>query len=132
FNSIEKDTVWNKTLDKIRSQGYADQFVPEKPLFPWYRIVGVASLLIVISFFAYRTFKVPSTTQFVESSIQEEKDILPGGNKAILNLSDGTTVSLDEVDRGEIMEVEGMKISKKSDVQVVYDAVTVGSQPLTE
>lgn len=130
FNSIDKATVWHKTLDKIRSEGYIESFIPEKRSFPWYRVAAVAVLLVLISFFAYRSLKTPSTVQVVKQ--QEQEDISPGGNKATLTLSDGTIVSLDEVDRGEITEVEGMKISKTADGQVVYEAASAGSHPLPE
>ncbi len=119
FNSIDKDAVWKKTLEKIGSEGDSDNFVPEKRIFPWYRIALVASVLIAISFFTYRSLTTTPTPKGAESEISD--DIAPGGNKATLTLADGTIVSLDEASNGEIAEISGMKIRKTADGQVVYE-----------
>ena len=50
------------------------------------------------------------------------QDALPGGNRAMLSLSDGTVIPLDEVGNGKIAEIDGMNIRKTSDGQVVYES----------
>jgi ferric-dicitrate binding protein FerR (iron transport regulator) len=47
-------------------------------------------------------------------------DVLPGSNKAILTLSDGTTITLDSVENGTIAEQGNSSIIKK-DGQVIYN-----------
>lgn len=54
-------------------------------------------------------------------------DIKPGGNKAILTLSDGTKVNLNDVHPGGLVaNQQGISIVKKKDGQLVYNIVGNG------
>lgn len=46
--------------------------------------------------------------------------IAPGGNKAVLTLSDGTDIPLDTIEEGEIAEQSGISIVKRGAGQLVY------------
>lgn len=50
-------------------------------------------------------------------------DIPPGGNKAILTLADGKTITLNEAADGELVKAEGMVIRKTGHGQLVYEVV---------
>lgn len=50
-----------------------------------------------------------------------EKDIPPGGNKAILTLADGKTITLNEAADGELIKAEGLLIRKTGHGQLVYE-----------
>ncbi|WP_316816153.1 FecR family protein [Pedobacter nyackensis] len=50
-------------------------------------------------------------------------DIPPGGNKAVLTLADGKTITLNEAADGELVKVEGMVIRKTGQGQLVYEVV---------
>lgn len=54
------------------------------------------------------------------------KDVLPGGNKAILTLADGSTVVLDTTKNGVIGLEGNSRIVKQEDGKVVYAAVPEG------
>jgi transmembrane sensor len=45
----------------------------------------------------------------------------PGGNKALLTLADGKTITLDSASNGILDKEEGIEIDKKSDGQLVYE-----------
>src|SRR5690606_2626545 len=47
-------------------------------------------------------------------------DILPGGDKAILTLEDGSIIFLNEIEDGKITEQSGIVISKTNDGQLLY------------
>jgi len=49
-----------------------------------------------------------------------KKDILPGGNKAILTLANGSKISLTDAGKGEIASESGIGITKAADGQLVY------------
>lgn len=49
-------------------------------------------------------------------------DIAPGRNTAVLILSDGRKVSLDNARNGELVEQQGLRVTKKADGQLVYSA----------
>jgi transmembrane sensor len=48
-------------------------------------------------------------------------DVAPGGNKAILTLSDGSKIVLDDVKIGQVVEQAGIKITKSEDGKLIYD-----------
>lgn len=47
-------------------------------------------------------------------------DVLPGGNKAILTLEDGTVIDLNNVAKGVIKNENGLSINKTSEGEIVY------------
>lgn len=49
------------------------------------------------------------------------KDIPPGGNKAILTLADGKTITLNEAADGELVKAAGMVIRKTGQGELVYE-----------
>ena len=49
-----------------------------------------------------------------------KNDILPGGNKAILTLADGSKISLTDVGKGKIASENGIEINKAANGQLVY------------
>ena len=48
------------------------------------------------------------------------QDIQPGGNKAILTLSNGQKITLDDAKQGQISNQSGISITKTADGQIVY------------
>lgn len=85
-----------------------------------------ASLLMVLSaglFFYYTKNSTPAHNRISRSRISN--DIKPGGNKAILTLSDGTKVDLNDIHAGGIVANQaGIRIVKNKDGQLVYDIVS--------
>lgn len=118
FNRREKDVLWNNVLKEINSTDDLDA-IPVKQLVPWYRIVTVASVLIFISIISYLYSTKHSNTQVVEYRIQN--DVAPGGNKAILTLADGRKISLTDASNGALAEQSGIRITKTSDGQLIYE-----------
>jgi len=47
-------------------------------------------------------------------------DVPPGGNKAILQLADGSKIALDQAKEGEIAQASGVTITKTSSGQITY------------
>jgi len=92
-----------------------------KPLFKY--ISAAAVLAIVFGGFYY--FQDQNTSKLIRVAQTQRKnlDVLPGTNKAILTLADGSTVILDENTSSDISDQDGIKISKKKDGQLVYTIV---------
>jgi len=59
-----------------------------------------------------------------------KKDVLPGGNKAVLTLSDGSTIVLDSAANGTISRTRHVKIVKEGDGQLRY--VVSGTAAVSE
>jgi transmembrane sensor len=56
-------------------------------------------------------------------------DILPGGNRAVLTLADGSTISLDSAHTGNLASQGTAQVLKIRDGELKYDAAAAGSHP---
>lgn len=88
----------------------------------WPLIAAAASIVICLGtgmyFYLYR-YTAPK--QIVQK-IQPKNDLLPGGNKAYLILSNGKKIILTGAANGKIAQQVGVTITKKADGQLVYEA----------
>lgn len=53
-----------------------------------------------------------------------KKEIVPGSDKAILKLADGSTISLSDAAKGSIADQGGVKVQKTAEGAIVYTAAT--------
>ena len=70
----------------------------------WYRMAAAASLIICIAFSLY-FFKYKPSSEIAKTTNPSNiitNDVAPGGNKAILQLADGSTIILDSANNGNI------------------------------
>lgn len=89
----------------------------------WRKIAVAAVLLISVSigfYFLQTTEGSNPQTPISEQLNTNETDFAPGTNKAILTLSDGSTIALDQAFDGKIAEQQGINISKDKDGLIVY------------
>jgi ferric-dicitrate binding protein FerR (iron transport regulator) len=83
----------------------------------------IAASLLIFMTGAVIYFSLKNSQQDTLAAIpeqQEKNDALPGANKAILTLSDGTTISLDDAKYGQVAEQGNAQIDKLGNGQVVY------------
>jgi len=85
----------------------------------WPRLAAAASIILMLSFGAYYLLSKQPSQQI--SKIQAH-DILPGGNKAILTLSNGQNISLTDAQNGNIAKQSGTQIQKAHNGQIIYTA----------
>ena len=90
----------------------------------FFYVIAAASLFIFISgaaiYFALRNTK--HNTIAKAPSQQLKNVITPGSNKAILTLSDGSTIILDDTKNGRVAQQGGTQIAKLTNGQIVYNA----------
>lgn len=91
----------------------------------WIRPIGVryaaaAVILIVVS--AAFFFIVKPGANKKELSARAAQHILPGGNKAILTLANGSSIILNDAQKGEIAKQSDISVTKTADNQIVYKA----------
>lgn len=93
---------------------------PNRPrLMLWRRIAVAASVVLCLSVGGYFFLnKKPDTVQTVQN---QQVDFAPGSNKAILTLSNGKKIALDDVSQGKLAAEGSTVISKTGDGQVIYD-----------
>ncbi|MDN5288013.1 MAG: anti-FecI sigma factor, FecR [Mucilaginibacter sp.] len=88
----------------------------------WTRISGVAALvLICLSITGYFLFSTINQSG-KHSLAQVNQDILPGGNKAILTLSNGHRIVLSDAKHGVLVSKNNIRVNKNSDGQLTYEA----------
>lgn len=120
---IEWDKVWNQ----IQERTYIGQ--PDSPIqlskrqrLSWLKYVAAAVLIIGTSFYFWRaktSITIPSELVNIEPA-----NIQPGGNKALLQLADGTIITLDSAANGTLLSQNGMRIVKDKDQRVSYSNIS--------
>lgn len=83
----------------------------------WSRIAVAAAILLMVTvaFLIYNNKGNES-----KPGHEMATAIAPGGNKALLTLANGHKIALTDIKNGEIVEHNGVKISKTHDGQLVY------------
>lgn len=120
-NSIEELT---NDLDEIE-QHLIEYTTQVKYVSIWPKLVVAASVLFILSIGGYFLLQrqTPST------ALQDQTvSIVPGGNKAILTLSNGKQVSLTDATLGAISEQGNQTIKKTSDGMITYQSNTLTGQ----
>jgi transmembrane sensor len=136
------DTTWDD-LDILNakdiSQDQADliynSIVKSKPQekttykFWVIRIAATILLCLSIGLIIYRTY-TPQSQQKTATNTTRPKvqDFMPGKNKAVLTLSNGTEVVLDDTQSGKIANQGGVVISKLNDGQIAYTSADAGQK----
>lgn len=82
----------------------------------WFKYAVAASVTIFIGIAAYFFTYHPKDTQTLVT------DFNPGGNKAVLTLSNGATIILDNAKNGQLTSQGGTAVNKANDGEIIYDA----------
>ncbi len=83
----------------------------------WFR-AAAASVLLIFALGAGYYFKIENRQQVAAKMVP--KDFTPGGDKAILTLSDGSSIVLDSTLKGNIANGDMAQINKTEEGQLVY------------
>lgn len=111
--------IWNR----IQEQMEEVSLPPRRLTDQWY--FRAAVILIVISIPLWFFFINPGTEQIQESLHVET--ILPGGNKAVLTLADGRKIALDDATSGNLVDSDGVRVSKSSEGEIIYEIFSTES-----
>lgn len=87
-----------------------------KKMFPY---AAAAAILILVGVGIYNLFQ-PGKLKRLSTPVRMANDAAPGGNKAILTLADGSTVSLTDAANGKIGDQQGVDLRKAKTGQLVY------------
>lgn len=116
------DRVYTQILERIQTSKDAEVVPLWRRLIP--RIAVAAVMLMVFSLGLYWYIK-PSPEQVVK--VQSPKmDIVPGGNKAVLILADGSSLVLDTAINGVLAKQGNTNIKKTSEGLLEYDVNNLG------
>ncbi len=95
----------------------------------WPRLLVAAVILIIVSAGLWFFTGERPVDLKAENTLQ---DITPGGDKAILTLSNGAKISLEDVANGEIAKQAGIQITKTKNGQLIYKVVDASPVSGTE
>jgi len=125
YASADSEAIWNKTLQKIDGGAKLVDLYPEKKLIriPFGKIAAAASVILLISagswyYFSQSPVKQTAKTDNKESGAQLR--IVPGGNKATLTLADGSMITLNGVQNGNLAD-QGHMLITKTDGRLIYN-----------
>lgn len=113
-----KDKIFDKISEKITpEEDYSQSFN-----FYYLKSFSIAAMILLtittgIYFYSNRTTQ--GEEQFVELDVKN--DILPGNNKAILTLADGSKISLDDAANGLLASQGNTAITKTEKGEIVYE-----------
>jgi transmembrane sensor len=92
----------------------------------WLRYAAALIILTGIAVMAILMFRNSRSSK--QEIVATPENILPGSDKAILTLADGSTIALDTVKAG-LMAMQGQaQIEKKEDGQIVYNGTNAGKE----
>src|ERR1700761_4303742 len=114
-NSIEELTA---DLDEVEQQLLEHTTVKRVTLWP--RIAAAASVVMLLSIGGYFLLHKQTPQRIAKNEIHNE--VFPGGNKAILTLSNGKQLSLTDAKNGILLKQGNKSIKKTSDGTVSYEA----------
>lgn len=116
-----KDRIKSRLLETI----HKDEDVEMKPRRNWRKFSVAASVIVILfSVSGYFILTPKSAKQEIAKTAPAEKkvenEIVPGGNKAVLTLADGSTIILDSASTGTIIQQGNIKVQKLKNGLVAY------------
>ncbi|TCD03514.1 FecR family protein [Pedobacter psychroterrae] len=87
----------------------------------WKNIAAAASIVIAVA--AGMFFYYPYKNTGKEGKMDNVAEIVPGSNKAILTLANGSKISLTDAVNGKLASQSGVVISKTKDGQLIYHVI---------
>lgn len=93
-------------------------------------VAAAAAVMLLLGAGAYFLFFNKSSKRIVEAGKQEQRynnDVPPGGNRAVLTLSNGTTIILDSTRNGMLARQGNTKILKLNSGELTYSQPATGN-----
>jgi transmembrane sensor len=84
----------------------------------WWAAAGIMLLMTTAGYFLFSN-KTP-LRETVRTPVPETKPVIPGGNKALLTLADGSVIVLDSAANGALSQQGKTIVLKKQDGELVY------------
>ena len=145
YNHFEKESsfTWRlsvndkENLERELFAGILQKTTKKKKIFQlskicWYKQAAAALILLFIGLGTYYNFIATndSETTVITTPVLAKKDLPPGGNRAILTLSNGSTVVLDSTGNGFVTQQSNTQIVKTAKGQLSYTTLNQNSKEL--
>lgn len=89
------------------------------PIYHYFKKIAIAAILLVIAGGSIILYQQEKKLKFDKQVIADK--IAPGSNKAILTLSNGQKIALDDSKNGQLAIQSGIRISKTANGQLIYE-----------
>ncbi len=128
FDKMESNVLWNNELkNEIWANIETHSIVPARHRIRFLtksRVRYAAAILLLVAGAAtWRLMKAPPWAATAKNNSRPlQQDVLPGGDKAVLTLADGTRITLDDAEKGFITSQGSTKIAKQDNGQLTYTA----------
>ncbi len=119
---------WDQKIQEAKQKLAATVQAEEQPVigrFARYRWVAAAAVLLLLVSSVFLLMNRNETNTTIAKSKQpqqQQNDRLPGGDRAILTLADGSSIVLDSAGNGMLAQQGTTKIIKKEDGQLLYNS----------
>lgn len=116
------DELGENIFGKIQENISAVDEDPYNPSFYYLKSISIAAIILLFistGLYFYSNRMISEPEQFTEIDVRN--DILPGYNKAILTLADGSKISLDDAANGLLASQGNIAITKTDNGQIVYE-----------
>lgn len=126
FNPHEKERILTavfKNEKPVQRQSLQGQMMSNSLYFKYAGIAAVLFLTFAIGILSYKKAGVRDSINVMKTSAIAAGAVAPGSNKAILTISDGTSISLDGKQRGEIALETGFTKTSVNNGQLIYTAL---------
>lgn len=98
--------------------------------FRLYQYAAAAAILLIIFGLTFAFLHQIRPSLETKLAAQKSLDVLPGTDKAVLTLADGSKIVLDEHTAANISDQDGLKISRTKEGQLVYTVLDQGNLQL--
>lgn len=125
---------WESMLQRIRQQAIEAENEQSSVFrrLPAWRAVAAAAIILIVAAGASFLFTGKPQKKIAIAETQRQRfknDVLPGSNKAMLTLSNGTTIMLNSIHSGVVAQQGNTRILKLNAGQLVYSRqLAIGSQ----
>jgi ferric-dicitrate binding protein FerR (iron transport regulator) len=93
----------------------------------WWVAAGTMLLMATAGYFL-STHKSDRVPKIIETSTPQTRPVMPGGNKALLTLGDGSVIVLDSAANGALTRQGKTIVLKKQDGELIYESQHNGNQ----
>jgi transmembrane sensor len=129
YASTDSEAIWQKTLQKINEAKLEGakllDLYPEKKSFriPFGKMAAAASVILLISAGTWYYYSQSSQNKTAKTDNNKSgitSQIVPGSNKAMLTLGDGSTLVLTSLQNGNVAD-QGQAQITKTDGRLIYN-----------
>jgi len=120
WNEEPNEELWNKIENKIKLHEVPTRLLKHKRKKYW---VSAAAVLLVLAISAYFLSEISnkSHTSLIAVHNQPVNNIVPGTNKAILKLEDGSSIVLEDASDEKIVQQSDLLVTRTKDGHLIYE-----------